>query len=107
MKTLKNIIVNITEDTKQAGVQDKEFELVDIVTNISSITDIVKLRLESTEQLDEYIVQITADQHLSEERILYRFNNGEQRFLYISNLMVSEKGIYNNVKLEIETEINN
>lgn len=106
MKTLKNIIVNISEDTKQAGVQDEEFELVDILTDISPITDIINLRLESSEQLDNYIVQITADQHLSEERILYIFNSNEQRFLNVSNLTVLERQTYNNIKSQIYTEIN-
>lgn len=107
MKTLKNIIVAIDSEIVKAGYQeDSEFKVIDLTTATEDIDIIVSDRLKADEVLKEYLVQVTEDQHLSEERILYRMTDESYRFLAVSNMTVAEQGKYNAFKVAVETDIN-
>jgi hypothetical protein len=107
MKTLKNIKVIISPLAITAGFQDEqEFKTQQSECNIADVLEIVESRLHEGEELKEFLCQITEDQHLSEERILYRMIDDSYRFLAVSNMTVAEQELYTNYKNEVSTAIN-
>jgi hypothetical protein len=107
MKTLKNIFVTIIPASIKAGFEEEnEFKSMDVTVDITDVECIVSDRLQPDEELKELLIQVTEDQHLSEERILYRMVDESYRFLAVSNMTVREQGKYNAFKIAVETEIN-
>lgn len=107
MKTLKNIIITIDPESAKAGYQEEnEFKVMEVNSDITDVESIVSARVQPNEELKEFLCQITEDQHLSEERILYRMVDESYRFLAVSNMTVAEQGKYNAFKVAVENEIN-
>lgn len=110
MNTLKNAIVEINPMVIRVGYSKDttDFESKEVVLekeNIDKINDLINVvngYLQPEKTLNSFLCQITADQHMSEERIRYVDNDDNYDFINICSISEDNQNIYNQVKKMLE-----
>jgi len=101
---LQNIVIDFLENKYSTMYQNKETSL-DSIESLTQIKNDFQLAYDI--QFDKIIVQLTADQHYSQPRILCMLD-GETTIINMMDIIRNHQEIYitlRSIRLNIETEL--